>query len=194
MNSSAVRVLLLALSLGFVARVDAQKQGSPSPPVPGKLLPSQYLPEQLKLSVGGSSPPSYRVELRGQSLLYHVRAFDPEEFAVREVDTTVTPSAAQWLRFWKAMDAVDVWHWQPSYANPDAGDGRHWGVEIAWGAKTAHSSGHSAYPGGDARSDDADASEPDASPAEPVSAPAPVGVFPTYLRAVEDLLGGARFR
>jgi hypothetical protein len=90
------------------------------------------------------------------------------------------------------MDAVDVWRWQPSYANPDAVDGRHWGVEIVWGNKTAHSSGHSAYPGGDARSDDANASEPDASPSESESEPD--AVFPAYLRAVEELLGGARFR
>jgi hypothetical protein len=153
--------------------------------LPGKALPSQYLPTELKLSIGGSSPPSYAVELRGESLVYHVREFDPEAFAIRETDTTITPSASQWLRFWKAMDAVGLWHWQPSYTDADGVEGTNWGVQIAFGDRTVRSSGRNAYQSDEA--EPADTSETDASPTETG------GPFPSYLRAVEDLLGGARF-
>jgi hypothetical protein len=185
MHSSAMNVAFLILSLGFTAGAAAQKAGGAPPPVPGKLLPSQYLPTELKLAIGGASPPSFRVEQRGDSLVYHVREFDPESFTIREVERTITPSAGQWVRFWRAMDAVDLWHWQPSYTNSDAENGTNWGVEIAFGDKKVRSSGRNAYPTGEA--EPADAADTES------NAPEGDDLFRTYLRAVEDLLGGARF-
>jgi hypothetical protein len=178
MNPSTVRLSLLAVSFCFATRAGAQNDSGPQPPVPGKSLPSQYLPTGLKLSIGGSSRPSYRLELQGQSLVYHVRQFDPEAFEVREVDRTITPSAGQWLRFWKAMDAVDLWRWQASYTDPDV-DGINWTVDVAFGDRKAVSSGHGAFPTGH--------SDTDESPSDTD------GLFKTYLHAVEDLLGGASF-
>jgi hypothetical protein len=147
-------------------------------------LPSQYLPTGLKLSIVGATPPTYSVELKGPSLVYRVRQFDPEAFDMREVDRTITPTASQWLRFWKAMDAAGVWGWRPSYTDTSVVDGTDWKVDIALGDRKIVSSGHGAYPADpadDDGDDDGSASEAD-------------GPFKTYLNAVEDLLGGARFR
>jgi hypothetical protein len=185
MSSATLRMSLLALSLCFAAPAGAQKDGGSPPPVPGKVLPNQYLPTEFTLSINGVSPPSYRVELRGQSLVYHVRKFDPGAFAIREVDRTITPSASQWLQFWKAMDSAGLWDWQPSYANPGGVDGTHWAVDIAFGDKRIASFGQNAYPGDEP--EPADPAESDSSPPE-TDAP-----FRTYLRAVEDLLGGEHF-
>jgi hypothetical protein len=180
-----MNVAFLVLSLGFTAGAAAPTQGGAAPPVPGKLLPSQYLPTDLKVAIGGAAPPSFRVELRGDSLVYHVREFDPESFTIHEVERAITPSAAQWARFWKAMDGVDLWHWQPSYTNSDAENGTNCSVEIAFGDKKVRSSGRNAYPTGEAEPADAADTESSASEGD--------DLFKTYLRAVEDLLGGARF-
>jgi len=186
MNSTTVRVSLLALSLCFAARAGAEKDSGPLPPVPGKLLPSQYLPTELKLSINGLSPPSYRLELKGQSLVYHVRKFDPAEFAIREVDTTITPSASQWVRFWKAIETAGLWNWKASYVNSDGIDGTNWGVDLAFGDRRISSFGQNAFPGDEP--EPTDPAESDSSRSETD------GPFRTYLRAVEDLLGGERFQ
>jgi hypothetical protein len=174
------------LVLCFTGLVEAQEPTRPHPPPPGKSLPSSYLPTRFRIAIGGFFPPSYSVELRGESLLYHARTIDPQTQAVRETSKVITPSAGQWQRFWKATDEVDLWRWQAEYANPLVTDGTSWAVDIVSAGRMIESSGRNAYPGGAA-------SAPKPSQPEP-GPPATSKTFDAYLSAVEDLLGGERFR
>lgn len=186
MNALIERLSLLSLFLCVTIHAEAQGQRRPQLPTPGKQSPGSYLPTRFTLSIGGFLSPSYSVELRGESLLYRVRGIDPDTRSIRETSTVVTPSAAEWRRFWRAMDEVDLWRWRSEYANPGVADGTQWGIEIAFAGRRADSSGSNAYPGGLATFP---------VPSEPDSVlPEASEAFRTYLKAVEELLGGERFR
>ena len=110
----------------------------PHPQRTGKRLPSGYLPSKLMIRVGGGIfPPNYSVVLQGESLIYHVSDIDPKTNEVRETSKVVTPSASQWRQFWKAMEEIDLWRWQPEYADPRIADGTKWGVDIEFAGRTS---------------------------------------------------------
>ena len=184
---SIARWPLLLVFPCITAFVEAQERRHPHPPAPGKQLPGDYLPTRLNIYIGGGIfPPSYSVDLRGESLVYRARELDPQTHAVRERTKVITPSAGQWRRFWRAMDDVQLWSWQPQYANPLIADGTKWGLDITFVARRIASSGSNAYPGGSAGS--SEASKPDTNP------PGASRRFSAYRSAVEDLLGGEPFR
>jgi len=92
----------------------------------------------------------------------------------------VSPSAAQWHRFWETMDGIDVWSWGSHYY-PDARlepaeqvrDGTHWSLTLESGDRRVESSGDGRGPG----SADLDASQP----------------FDAFTEAVSRLVGGHPF-
>lgn len=182
MRKPAVGVHALALSV-FVTALAPAQEARPCPPQPGKQLPTAYLPVVLKIHIGGFFGPSYWVELRGESLVYRVRDIDPKTNAVRLTSKVITPSASQWRRFWRAMDEVGLWRWRAHYANPGVFDGTQWRVEVVFAGRRAQASGSNAYPGEAARPPISSSVDTETS-----------RTFNTYLRAVEDLLGGERFR
>jgi hypothetical protein len=183
---SLVHWAVVALVLCVTSRVEAQEPIRPNPQAPGKQLPSGYLPSKLMIRVGGGIfPPNYSVVLQGESLIYHVSDIDPKTNEVRETSKVVAPSASQWRQFWKAMEEIDLWRWQPEYADPRIADGTKWGVDIEFAGRTIHSVGSAIYPGAPPRSKKPPNAEPN---------PDDKGKFPDYLQAVEKLLGGERFR
>jgi hypothetical protein len=189
LKSTIVRWSLLALFLVVTALAEAQEPVRPHPPAPGKGLPSGYLPTRFRIHIGGGIfPPNYSVDLQGASLVYHVSDVDRETKAIRETSKVITPSASQWRQFWKAMDEVNLWDWQAEYPNPLIADGTKWGLDIAVAGKGIRSSGSNTYPGGPA------AGPKPTTPPASLRLPEESKVFDAYLKAVEGLLGGERFR
>jgi hypothetical protein len=98
----------------------------------------------------------------------------------RREELRLSPSAAQWRRFWRTVDELGVWSWAPRYeaAEPLAPsaavrDGVHWSVTLEHRGRRAESSGDSAGP---------DAADLDES-----------AEFTAFLEALSRLLGGRAF-
>ncbi len=181
-------VLRLMAAGAFAAFIHVGGPVTPGqpPPTPRKLLPNGYLPSRFRLHIGGFFPPSYSVELRGESLLYRARERVPGTEDLRESTKVITPTAAQWRQFWAATEAADLWGWRPRYTDPSVYDGVQWGLEITLEGRRAASSGSNAFPGVPIRPTGPTAPDPHSSGTSPS--------FERYLRAVEALLGGQSFR
>jgi hypothetical protein len=150
-------------------------------PVLGKQTPSSYLPTALHLYIGGAILlNNYWVESRGETLIYTAEVPDRTTNSAKKVTKTITPSARQWLLFWKAMDDVRVWQWQSDYDLPGLADGTYWQIDTAFAGRRITSRGHNNYPV---------AVDP-----ETGQHFAKNGTFDRYLKAVEALLGGEVFR
>lgn len=92
----------------------------------------------------------------------------------------LTPSAAQWARFWRTVEELGVWQWAERYEPGErfepgevVRDGVHWSVTLESGRRKVQSSGDGAGP--DAR--DLDESS----------------VFDAFLCAVSRLAGSRPF-
>jgi len=125
---------------------------------------------------GSFAEASYGLWWDGEGLVY-------EAFVAgyRDLDLLrLSPSEAQWRRFWRTMDAIDVWRWSARY---DAGarfepaeqtrDGTHWSLTLAHAGRRVESSGDNSGPG---------AVDLDESSA-----------FAGFLEAVSRLIGGRPF-
>ena len=107
-------------------------------------------PEALEIYVGSFSSPSYGLWWDGSKLVY-------ESFVAGYEDrqqTYIKPSDAQWRRFWRTMDDIDVWSWQKRYARrahaqPDqvVRDGTHWSLTLRCAGRSVESAGEDAGPG-----------------------------------------------
>ena len=133
-------------------------------------------PLAFEVYLGGFHGASYGAWWTGEEIVY-------ESFAAGWTDAEqlgLSPSAAQWQRFWRAVDELDVWSWAPRYeaAEPLATgeavrDGVHWSLTLEHRGRRAESSGDSAGP---------DAADLDESAG-----------FATFLDALSRLLGGRAF-
>ena len=100
-------------------------------------------PVRLSFGIGGFNGMSYEVEFSGEAI--HVRS-GVGHGAWRD-NIAVTPSAEAWLQFWQAVDAIDVWQWQPEYFDHDVLDGTQWELELAHAGSSVKCEGSNAYPG-----------------------------------------------
>ena len=133
-------------------------------------------PRALEVYLGNFGGASYGVWWDGDRLVYESFLSGYEER--RQI--AVSPSAAQWHRFWETMDGIDVWSWGSHY-EPDARlepaeqvrDGTHWSLTLESGDRRVESSGDGRGPG----SADLDASQP----------------FDAFTEAVSRLVGGHPF-
>jgi hypothetical protein len=133
-------------------------------------------PRAFEVYIGGFGGPSYGVWWDGEQLVYESFLRDYDE----RRQLFLSPSTAQWRRFWRTMDRIDVWtwlrHYSPGKRFEPAGlvrDGTHWSLTLAHGELSIESSGDSAGPG----SVDLDESER----------------FTSLLDAVSRLVGGRPF-
>jgi len=138
---------------------------------------SSVTPVVFEIHLGGVRGRSFGAWWNGEHIVY-------ESFGVayegRE-QAEIVPSDAQWARFWRTMDSLGVWHWQPSY-EPGARfepegvtrDGTHWSLTLRLGDRCAESGGDSAGP------DSVDLDES--------------LQFAALCEAVSRLLGGLEFR
>jgi hypothetical protein len=139
-------------------------------------LTANSAPIELEVYIGNVATASYGVWWDGEQLVYE--SFGPGYRDRRQAETT--PSPAQWSRFWRTMESIDVWGWKPRYEPGERfepgdviRDGTHWSITVACGGRSVVSSGDGAGP------DDVDL---DASPS-----------FRGLCEALSRLTGGAEF-
>jgi hypothetical protein len=107
-------------------------------------------PRALEVYVRNCGGPSYGVWWDGSRLVYESFLSGYEE----RRQLVVSPSEAQWLRFWRTMDRIDVWGWDSRY-EPGARfeppeqvrDGTHWSLTLSRADRSVQSSGDSRGPG-----------------------------------------------
>jgi len=107
-------------------------------------------PRALEVYVGNFGGPSYGVWWDGSRLVYESFLSGYEER--RQV--VLSPSQAQWGRFWQTMDRIDVWSWGGRYEPAErfepveqVRDGTHWSLTLSRGDRSVQSSGDSRGPG-----------------------------------------------
>jgi hypothetical protein len=122
-------------------------------------MASEVVPGDLEIYVGNFRGSSYGLWWDGAGLVYESFL---DGYNARE-QTVLTPSVASWKRFWRTLDAIDVWGWENRYEaatryepRDEIRDGTHWSLTVAHGDRRVESSGDSAGP--DAR--DIDESRP----------------------------------
>lgn len=131
------------------------------------------LPTTFEISIGGFMGPSYNLKIESEALIY--TAYDSGYSDPKT--SKINPSSRKWGNFWKKLDQLNVWGWQPDYENPGVMDGTGWSVDIEFGDRKIHSGGSNNYPGGE--EDDPDLEEG--------------SVFRRFLKAVQNLIGGFPF-
>jgi len=135
-----------------------------------------HLPEVFEIFIGSSRRDSYGAWWDGGVVIYE--SFGPDFNGCEQL--VLTPSRAQWERFWRSVDEIGVWQWETRYRQvgrfePDGlgGTATQWSVALAHEGRKASSSGNGAGPG----SADLDESLD----------------FAALLEAVSRLLGGRSF-
>ena len=118
------------------------------------------IPLQLSAFIGGFFGASYTIELKDGILHYSVREHG------KETNTTITPTAEQWISFRQALNELNIWNWQKHYKDRHVLDGTIWSVNIVYQGRKLVSDGSNQYP----------------------------KQFEQYLAAVRKLLGGKQFR
>lgn len=126
--------------------------------------------------LGGFANTSYGLWWDGDQLVYEsFRSGYRDREQLR-----LSPSEAQWRRFWRTMDEIEVWRWSARYEagarfepQSQTRDGTHWSLTLAHAGRTVESSGDSAGPG----AVDLDES----------------AGFAAFLEAVSRLIGGRPF-
>ena len=125
-------------------------------------------PDVLEVYVGSFGAPSYGLWWDGERLVYESFVSGYEE----RRQTFILPSEAQWTRFWRTLDAIDVWNWSDRYEREtrrepaaEIHDGTHWSLSLAYRDRQVTSGGDDAAPA----SEDVAGSGPFAAFAEAVS-------------------------
>jgi hypothetical protein len=113
-------------------------------------MSDQSTPDVLEIYLGSFSSPSYGVWWDGKQLVYESFISGYEER--RQV--YLVPSRAQWSRFWRTMDTLDVWSWNELYEpaprlEPKSlvHDGTHWSLSLQFGDRRVESAGDGSGPG-----------------------------------------------
>ena len=111
---------------------------------------AQRRPEVLEVYIGSFSSPSYGLWWDGKQLVY-------ESFVSGYEDRRqmfIEPSEAQWARFWRTMDAIEVWSWNNRYEpskrlepNGLVRDGTHWSLSMQHADRRVESAGDNSGPG-----------------------------------------------
>jgi hypothetical protein len=132
------------------------------------------VPKRFTAKIGGFLSASYSVELHDGALRYTSSASGQRN----QTQETLTPTAAQWRDFRKALDDLNVWQWRADYPNPGVTDGTQWSLDIAYADRSRTSHGDNNYP--------------DAA-GKPNGSYDSTKTFKRYLAAIKKLLGGRSF-
>lgn len=106
-------------------------------------VPTPWLPEAFSAQIGGFMGPSFRVALVDSGLRY-----TPFDHGYRELPSMmISPSEDAWIQFWKEVDGLEIWAWNPSY-QPEVQicDGTSWCVTLEREGKVLQSGGSNAGP------------------------------------------------
>ena len=105
-------------------------------------------PDEFEVYIGGFASLSYGLWWDGAQLVYETFG---DAFSDRR-QVTVSPSPAQWAKFWRTLDELDVWAWEDRYVGtreqPGATvrDGVHWSLTIRRGEQSISSAGDNSGP------------------------------------------------
>jgi hypothetical protein len=131
---------------------------------------SDYLPKRFTIFIGGFMGPSYIVEMdANKKSALNYRYICEEE----EKNLQINPTFQQWNKFWIQMEKSKIWSWKADYPNPGVCDGTQWKIAIHYAEQKIESKGDNNYP--NCRNG------------------VPGKTFTTFLKAVQELLGGAAF-
>ena len=126
--------------------------------------------------IGSFGTPSYGLWWDGKQLVYESFISGYEE----RLQTHITPSDAQWSRFWRTMDDIEVWSWSERYQpgsrfepTAEIRDGMHWSLSLRRSGRSVESAGDNSGPS----ATDLDESAP----------------FAAFAAAVSRLTGGYAF-
>lgn len=107
-------------------------------------------PEVLEVYIGSFSSPSYGLWWDGHQLVYESFISGYEE----RRQSSIVPSDAQWRKFWRTLEEIDVWSWNERYEPGErfepAGvvrDGTHWSLTLAHAGRRVESAGDDGGPG-----------------------------------------------
>ena len=107
-------------------------------------------PDVFEVYIGSFSSPSYGVWWDGKQLVYESFVSGYED----RRQTFIEPSAAQWDRFWRTMEAIDVWSWRDRYEARKrfepaklVRDGTHWSLSLTYDGRRVESAGESSSVG-----------------------------------------------
>jgi len=104
-------------------------------------LDDDVVPAVFDCFIGGYMGTSYRVHLDGEVLVHEtLEQYKPTNTSRR------TPSAADWTRFWAALEQVGAWGWAGPYECPGVMDGTNWSVHIVRGPRMLAARGTNGYP------------------------------------------------
>jgi hypothetical protein len=133
-------------------------------------------PTALEVYVGSFADVSYGLWWDGGQLVYETFRPGYDD----RVQVVLSPSQAQWHRFWRTIEEIGVWNWGERYNAGDRfeppeqiRDGTHWSLTLSRSGRSVESCGDSAGP---------DSTDLDDS-----------GPFQLFVQAVSRLIGGRRF-
>jgi hypothetical protein len=124
------RLLLIASLIGALVG-----QSSPSSP-----------PERFEYMQGHGLGGHDQLTWEDGKLMFVTVPFNDEK---RRKIQQFQPTAEAWERFWKAMDAAEVWKWQVEYPSPiEIYDAAGWSVELRHAGHSVKSHGYNNQPPG----------------------------------------------
>ncbi|WP_456476058.1 hypothetical protein [Oceanithermus sp.] len=102
-----------------------------------------FLPDRLDLGIG--SVDGYRIFWDDGALVWQRTSAAGDVLE----ETRLQPDETAWRAFWRALDELDVWSWEPYYEPdyPTCG-GTQWAIWIEHGGRTLKASGRDAWPPG----------------------------------------------
>ncbi|MHB0938451.1 MAG: hypothetical protein ACYDCO_11955 [Armatimonadota bacterium] len=103
------------------------------------------LPTWIDIAIEPLEGESLRVTQQGKALAYQRCSNGRAPETAR-----ITPSPQQWREFLAVLEEIKLRHWQPQYTAEDGSADRRWYIEIVAPGLLINTSGHGAFPEGDA--------------------------------------------
>jgi hypothetical protein len=128
--------------------------------------PKQLHPDLFAASIGGYTGDSYAVEWKDGQLRYRAFGLGHRPKRTQRKAPCPSPVAVDWQAFWDELDKIGTWDWKANYREAGVVDGTGWSVEITYNGRELKSHGSNAYP----------------------------SQFDNFLKAIQKLVGGRRFR
>ena len=103
------------------------------------------VPVKLNATIGGYFGPSFRIAWDGEKF-FHL--YNPSTHT-GEPGTEKTPvniKKFDWIKFYEALNKIDVWSWKERYEDPSIMDGTSWVFEVIYEDKSIKSSGSNSFP------------------------------------------------
>ena len=102
-------------------------------------------PKSFEFAIGGYHGTAHQIKLVDCGELEYKFAADAYQWYLPDV---LMPEKHHWEEFWRDMDAIQFWQWQPEYQSHCC-DGTHWSICVQVADKLKRTTGSNAYPGSD---------------------------------------------